>query len=359
MPVSVVTGSDFPPALFALLPRPSQRRLRALVELRNESFDIVGGISERIMSDLRPEKVRAENELRSLEEAFDKGRVRRVERDGDVGEHDAGRLVQFSSNAVSQTRPPTVNVPDNGRMAEARQAVEDVTERLQREQERQKHHSDVTQTCGTLIRRSQVYLASLKRKTTLRPCDTIAPNIRKGEQIPAALARVREEIAALKREARTIGSGPGSVTDAKAKARMIVEELARSGTPDVRGLFTRSETIVLPRWNAGVSINSAYLSKIDGAALLIAMFKEEFIHWLDELIDAEGAAITGQMTAAQRTTRLAQIAERTLALDYQEAAIIDAAADQGLRLLPRADADIRAVLGLLPDSAEPPKGIDA
>lgn len=283
------------------------------------------------VDELRPEVAAAERDVRELEKAADDGKLLRRSQD------DTYALV-----------------PDSDRLAAAQRRLEEVKLRRARETERREALAAIWAIHASRHRDAVDYLKANGRKKLLAIADPVEVELGKGETLSAAVARVRDELVALKKEARSLTSGPGSIEEARAQARQIVEEIAGRGTPDVSPLFTRATTIRWPMWSAGgVSVNGTHLQKIDGAAMLVAMFKDQFIGWLDELIGAHGATLSGMMTAAQRSARLGDIAEETLDLGYQEQALLDRAASEGGAILPRKDADVLCVLMLSPDSPAP------
>lgn len=321
------------------IPSGSVERFWGLVSTADEAYTRLSASFDRA-NEIKSEKRRAEVELVALEQADRRGEVFRIDgRNRDWSDqHQPGQMPQ----------PLLSKVRDEPRLNAAQRRVDAIAERLAKEQERHAAASAQWQAASRIVGRSRQYL-QLTRRVMLRPAAHVEPTLKRGESPGAAVERVRGEIIALRQEMRSVGKAPATLAEAKERMRRLVNDLARQGEPAVAGLFAGGGI----RWPVMPATASGY-GKVDGAKLFAAVLEDQLIAYLDRLIDQHGSTLGGpMMTAGQRTARLTEIERNILSLGYVEQATLDKAAAGGHLIMPRADADIRAVLWLAPESPEP------
>lgn len=312
------------------VPAPARERYWAIAAARDAKFDSMIGGSDRITG-LRSEKLHAERELAELEKAEGENRLVKVERTPD---DDTGQFVEVRSVDVA-------------RLGAARRLVDAARDRLTRAQKQNAELKAEVEIFSRLTHSAEDYFAGTMRGVKLKIADPGEPALKKAETVGEAIDRLREDIAVLRRERRTIAGGPGSIAEAKAAMRVEVAKLAAEGEPEITTLFRPTRPVInWPMWVVpGFNIGGYTVRTVNGAALFAAVFQDELIAFLDKRIEAFGSGVEGEMlTAEQRAARLAEIETRTLALGYAEQSLIDRAAREGATILPRPDADIRCVL---------------
>lgn len=315
-------------------PKSAMERYWNLFARKEAAFDALSGSFTRVM-EARGDMNRAEQEVRELEDAADRGTLMRH---------------------ATADEAPAISMRDDARLTAARKRAEATRDRHTRAKEQHAALAEQLRIFGGLAQKAERYLIGT-RGTKLKAATAPTPtDLKRGESIAEALDGVRAEIERLKRETRSLARGPGSIGEAKSAMREVVSKLAEKGRPDVSPLF-RAMTeprIGWPRWSTGLTVAHEYVAKIDGSALLFWLHEDELVAALDQEIDRHGSGIGEEMLpAADRADRLTAIAQATLDLNYREQALLDRAASDGSTILPRADADIRAVLMLAADSPSP------
>lgn len=164
----------------------------------------------------------------------------------------------------------------------------------------------------------------------------------------AAIAGVRAQISDLGAEIVRVERALVPAADAKARAAELVDALIAEGRPDVRGLL--SATPAPLRWptvsdtplqttgyQTAPALNvPAMLAWLAGRKTMLARLEAE----IDALAD-DAAALP-----AERGGLLAELRAKLLDAERREAALLDAAAEAGLHIEPRADMDPAALLSI-------------
>lgn len=311
-------------------------RYESLVEQRDAAFAAVRASYERA-TDLRDAKAAAEGELARLLQYQERSMLFVERREPD--------LVTGAQTIFRQ--------PDEARLADARRRVALATDRYQRQLNSHDALAEAHRSLGRLVGRIERYLQTHRGHLEVAQ-DLTPPKLLKNESVADAVERVRSRIGALLAESKTVARAPTTVSEAKAKMRAIVEELTASGRPDVSGLFSRAGAI---RWPVVITPEhnvDGYLHRvIDGSALLAFVHGPALIAKLDAEIEAVGAEVVDPLPTVDRERRLREIEHEVLSLNYDEDALIRMAAETGHTITPRGSADVRAVLGLLPDAPPP------
>lgn len=184
--------------------------------------------------------------------------------------------------------------------------------------------------------------------------ETRPPKLAKNETRESAVARIRNQIAELHAEMHAVRSAPIPSSEAFAIVEGQVNRLAVLGQPDVfqivehgqPGLeFARQDLALLTRNNeAGIHVQGQI---VDTLAVVAWAFRDEILAKLKREIDqvADDANAFGR---AERAAKLDELAAAVLAAERDEEAVIvmSEAAGVDQAIARRADADVRAVLGL-------------
>ncbi|WP_036282570.1 hypothetical protein [Methylocystis sp. ATCC 49242] len=189
----------------------------------------------------------------------------------------------------------------------------------------------------------------------------VAATLGKGETHQQAVARVRKQLEKLREDAQAIEDAPYHSSHAKKLAREKIEALAERGRPNVLvsieagrdfefaskiegggAVAIAGEMHALP-FNRAVDIEATF-AWLHRDALIAAIERE-----IDENSDDASA-----LSDETRQKKSLQIRAQILETERQEEAIVCMAAESGLVIARRADADPRAVLGLS-DAAPAPR----
>lgn len=216
---------------------------------------------------------------------------------------------------------------------------------LVRRRERAAAVGQDAQAAGACLANISAWLHRLMGTVEFAPFSGPVPSpLRRGEAIPAAVDRVRGEIAQAKADLHRIASAPLHSVEAKAAVRRQVEAMAEAGAPDV-GPVLEGEPI---RWPTFIQRSNSNEVVVTGApdtrALLAWLFKGPLLTRLEAEIDAASDDRIA-LSSVQRRAEDARVRASLLALERAEEELI-ASAPEGVRLWRRADADPRAVLGL-------------
>jgi hypothetical protein len=133
-------------------------------------------------------------------------------------------------------------------------------------------------------------------------------------------------------------------------AREQVSQMIEAGKPDVSGLLDRCDPIVFPTKRLGVAEyggSAAAVHAVDAASLMAWLHQKDLLKAIDGLIDEAGDDAAA-LSPEQRIEKLTLIDADILASERDECAFAELAG-----LLPRADIDARAALGLHSDMPAP------
>jgi hypothetical protein len=204
------------------------------------------------------------------------------------------------------------------------------------------------QTLARLVTNAEKWLASVPVgiAIVMHPAD---PKPRKGETVEAAIERLRQQRDELLAELRKLKSAPLPSAGAKARARTEIEALAQRGRPDVFRLIEHGEGIA---WPSALATVTAYVApgqeptpmtarSTDALALLAWLAKDELLEAIEAEID-QRADDANALTPAQRKKREAELADAILAVERDEAALVEQGGGEH-----RPDLDPRALLGVL------------
>jgi hypothetical protein len=195
-------------------------------------------------------------------------------------------------------------------------------------------HAERRNALVTLDRRLTEFLSSLSAApAAAAPIDLKLS----ADKFDAALAKTRAEVRDLLERIAQVERARHPSGVVKARARAKIE--ARAARPNVRVAIEYGEDFRFP-----IIVGNTDAA-IDVEGLLCWLFKDQLIAAVEREID-EAADDSKALDATTRKSMRADLAAELFAAESQEEAIISAAEAVGRTFDRRADADVRAVLGL-------------
>ncbi|MGV2109792.1 hypothetical protein ACQZ46_00775 [Agrobacterium salinitolerans] len=155
-----------------------------------------------------------------------------------------------------------------------------------------------------------------------------------GQSFADAIAKVRENIAAVSEDRRRIELAPAPAAELAEKAVAGLDRMAAQGAPSFDPRTRDRDPFKLDHHLTHPNV---------GVAFLLFLFRDEIAERLTAII---GDDAPGTLSDADREKLLAKIDAKRLDLERQEEALIVAAAENAQRIERRPDADIRAILGV-------------
>lgn len=208
---------------------------------------------------------------------------------------------------------------------------------------------------GRLVQAIRSWLGENARGTPFLPYAGPVSGLKKNETAQEGLQRLRRERDVLCAHKQALSVAPLPSADAKEIAAAYVDELVARGAPDVFDILESSDgKIAWPMRSPEVAqdgvprearISFLYITVPDTAAMLAWLWPDRMIARLYEEIDLR-ADDRHAISNSEREQQLKEAAAAILMLERAEEAAIVAAEREGAGLLRRADADVRAVLGL-------------
>jgi hypothetical protein len=174
----------------------------------------------------------------------------------------------------------------------------------------------------------------------------VTPSIASGESAIDALARIREKITEKLEEQAAVLATSRTKGEMMEAARAQVRRLASSGVPLVRGLL-QGGAIAWPRTKLGFTAGHFYQHAPDGVAFAAWLLEDALLQRLEKIVDANVSA--DAMTEDAQFTRDATIQLELLALQRQEAAIVEAIVKSGGGAVHSPFAAVEAVLAIAVD----------
>ncbi|MGY3575502.1 hypothetical protein [Bradyrhizobium sp. USDA 4504] len=258
-----------------------------------------------------------------------------------------GRLQNLRANMPPEHR----NDDSHPAFIEANTEIKNATAALARSTERNSELSTSWQSAARLVTNLERYLLDAE-DGGIRLHDGDASALKSGETAIDALERAARRTRTLKADRQAVLASPFPVALAKKLIREQLEQRIEAARPDVSPLIDRLEPIEFPQKRVGVSQHGGSAAAVyltDPVGLLAWLFPKEFIAAIDRELAGVGDDANA-LTVEQRIAKLAEIDADTLASERDEAAFSELAG-----LLPRADLDPRAALGLASDMPAPKK----
>ncbi|CAJ0890866.1 hypothetical protein AMST5_04086 [freshwater sediment metagenome] len=253
---------------------------------------------------------------------------------------------------------------DHPAVLSAKAQIDAAREELARYRGQQDQRGEAARPLLELFRRIEIYLE--KNGGHFEEATPVpAPELRKGETIAEAVARIREKVSKLKEDAQSIEDAPQPSESAKARARAQIEALAAKGAPGVMALIeSATGSIQWPEkyqvspivWGPnGQPIGSAGKDgwTFDPLAFSIWLHKDSVIAAIEREITAKSDD-SSAMDDATRAKKRERVAAAILSAEREEERLIELAEESGVAIPRREDADPRAFLGLS-DSAPAPR----
>jgi hypothetical protein len=298
----------------AVLPPAAARKLRAIEQKVEDAHVLIPSFEMR--QEVNVERLTAQQRLDYLLRPLNRG-------GGGLGDEDDSRLVQARANLARAT-------------AEAERLDELYRSRS-----------------GAWQRASQVLTAIREWLKNGRPSGVTlvdhvieTPQLRKGETINDAIARLQRRGRELLADAHRIRSSPYPSSHVKAQIRAQIDELAERGRPIVSEAIEHDRAVVFATHNVRSTIIGAdqrslgFAETADALALVVWVNREALIAKLDALVDEESSDDEA-MSHEQRGEAEAQVRADLLQIEREECALTEQA---GLDYRP--EADVRAILAI-------------
>jgi hypothetical protein len=310
-----------------LAPHPEiAKKLERIIERREEARGKMDAGNTTVL-ELRSSLHRAEQDLADVREHDDMNRLKTQRKAPD-------------SEAVIVER-------DAKRLQRAEDRVKSITERVERARERYKAISAEWGAYSNAANRATEYLVSLPRGFYIIPHQGEPASLRKGEDFPAAVARLREQIAKNEHDAKAVKAAPIPNDDAKRIAREQVAKLAEQGRPDISSLLKRGGELRWPQQPLnGFNVDGSIPQLAKAVPMIAWMFGDALVEAIEHEIDLESSTGEEPLSEADRKYRLAELADQRLELERAEEELIERFVEQGGEIARRRGVDPRALLGL-------------
>jgi hypothetical protein len=192
--------------------------------------------------------------------------------------------------------------------------------------------------------------------TTLETVEVEPPKLHKGEDVVAAIDRLRRRGRELQADLHRIRSAPYPSSDAKQRAREQIEQLAQSGAPNAAALVEHADAKLeelFPRVLVRAQVHNvrrspaavAYAEAVDPIAVIAWLFPKELAAALDQEIASE-ADDKPALSHEARQQAEAEVMSDLLAVERDECWFVWTALSQNLPVEHRADISPLALLGL-------------
>ena len=182
---------------------------------------------------------------------------------------------------------------------------------------------------------------------TLEDARTKLPKLARGETLGTAVKRIRLKIGTLSSERSRVAACGLPMEDLKKQAEQHVADLAERGRPKLHFGHDRKLNV-----NFTATVDTAFATKQDVGAPLAWLNAPAFLQRLVEEIEALPKPALA-LSAKERADRLAALDAELLILEFEEEACIEASEVEGPVLSRKADADPRAVLGVIVNRDKP------
>jgi hypothetical protein len=240
---------------------------------------------------------------------------------------------------------------DHPEVATAKQALADLIADLAKLAPVIAERSHRSQQLGRLLNSVEDYLKlSLRGVAAITVYKGATPILSKRQTATDAVARCRGQLLELDANRHKIASAPWHSAEAKRRAAAEVATLAERGRPSVLPLLESPTDPIhwAERPYTEAVIADHLISEFGDPACLPLMFwmlEESITAKLQQEID-ELADDRNSLTAKERAERISEIDRERLAVERQEEFWVSKCIDDGLTILRRPSADVRALLNL-------------
>ena len=190
--------------------------------------------------------------------------------------------------------------------------------------------SDAWNLHGNVVTKCFDFLESSRGE--LKAARLPKPKLNDGEGHHQAVERVRASLNQLRQDRERVELAPVPASQLAHEAVAALDAMSAVGVPDfdprIRGRDPFKLDLHLTRPNVGI-------------AFLLFMFRDEIAERLTAIV---GPQIEGALTDADRAKQISSIDEQYLEMERVEEALIVEAAEVGMRIRRRIDADPRAIL---------------
>lgn len=225
-------------------------------------------------------------------------------------------------------------------------------EEYERAQARSQEAKDARHGLATFVRRMEQWLQALPNGTKVKDV-TIATTLLKGERPADGVARLGEELAKTRARGLEAEAAPITSTETRNAFRKDLETQIARGAPSLDAIIEgASESVTWPVAQRSVLLGTVVVDgrlipvtrenvapEVDVLSLMLWLNKDLMLRRLDDVL-AEAQDDARALSREQRQKKLQQIDNEILALERQEAILIE---DAGMP--PRGDMDVRAALG--------------
>ena len=204
--------------------------------------------------------------------------------------------------------------------------------------ERDKHNAKHA-ALSTLIHRLNQYLVELRLPPgiVLEPVQTVSIKLAQGETVNEEITKVRTEIAALNRQLVTVKAAPLPKPDQIGAAAAFVQKMASTAKPTTNVL--RDNTL-------RVTFRDTVIASTDDVlSMLCWVMPEAVIAALTRDIEQMPTPIN-PLTRAERLQQVSELEGQLLELGFLEEGLLSRAAQDGIDVMRRGDADPKCVLGI-------------
>jgi hypothetical protein len=184
------------------------------------------------------------------------------------------------------------------------------------------------------------WLSAIPPNASLEAAKPVKAKLKAGENLASGVDRLREEIGALRNERRKVEQAGLPIADAKAAAQAYVDGLTARGRPRIVAEHEKF-TVTFE-----AMVEGAYTPTPDLAAALAWLDPKAFAQRLMHELDAAPKPALA-LSKKAKADKLAMIAAKLAALEYEEEAMIAESEVEGPALARRPDASPAAILGVI------------
>lgn len=180
--------------------------------------------------------------------------------------------------------------------------------------------------------------------------DPIQSILKKGERIVDAVDRCRHSLRELAADRHRIRSSPWPSSEAKLRARQMIEQMAEAGTPNFDSMIEHNSPLSFPTRTLQSSLigldtpTMTFTETVDAVSVMCWLWRSEMLAKINKGID-EVADDKAALDGRQRAEAEAQINTDVLMVERSECSLIWHAEAQGEVIDFRPDTSALAVLG--------------
>jgi hypothetical protein len=325
-------------ALTARLTDAARAKFRALERARQRAYDLHKPSSDRLREAHRDFR-RAEDEFDKIRYAFSRGQLMRT------------------VDAVDDNGQPYRRREPDTKAYERAQAVLDRARAEFEDLRDEARNLEVHwQALGGLCTALENWLRNLPRQARITDYTGQAPSLKKGATPQDALMEAERELQALAVRRSELETAPIASSEVKANIRHHVAELNVTALPDLSRAMLSGDPADIRYTTESAPTHSitpqgdqisGHARVVDPLALAAWLFPDALIERLEEEADALAGDDADAITAEERETGFAEVAEQVLATEREAEFWTTQLEQSGVQVLRRRDADPRAVLGIV------------